>query len=45
MKQEIGRVERFTVEGFHIPITMQIRYDMADMVVAVTFLPTSELRW
>ncbi|MCU6389994.1 pyocin immunity protein [Enterobacter quasiroggenkampii] len=45
MKQEIGRIERFTVEDFHIPITMQIRYDMADMVVAVTFLPTSELRW
>lgn len=45
MKHEIGRIERFTVENFHIPITMQIRYDMADMVVAVTFLPTSELRW
>lgn len=45
MKQEIGRIERFTVEDFHIPITMQIRYDMTDMVVAVTFLPTSELRW
>ncbi|MEZ2576969.1 DUF6392 family protein [Buttiauxella ferragutiae] len=45
LKQEIGRIERFTVEDFHIPITMQIRYDMADMVVAVTFLPTSELRW
>ena len=45
MKQEIGRIERFSVEGLHIPVTMQIRYDMADMVVAVTFLPTSELRW
>ncbi|WP_455864617.1 DUF6392 family protein [Pantoea agglomerans] len=45
LKQEIGRIERFTVEDFHIPITMQIRYDKADMVVAVTFLPTSELRW
>lgn len=45
LKQEIGRIERFTVEDFHISITMQIRYDMADMVVAVTFLPTSKLRW
>lgn len=45
MKQEIGWVERFTVVDFHIPITMQIRYDMEEMVEAVTFLPTSELRW
>ncbi|EME8860182.1 DUF6392 family protein [Enterobacter mori] len=45
MKQEIGWVERFTVVDFHIPITMQIRYDMEEMVEAVTFLPTSDLRW
>ncbi len=45
MRQQIGRIERFTVKDFHIPVTMQIRYDMAEMVDAVTFLPTSELRW
>lgn len=45
MKQEIGWVERFTVVDFHIPITMQIRYDMEEMVEAIVFLPTSELRW
>lgn len=45
MKQAIGWVERFTVEDFHIPITMQIRYDVAEMVAAVTFLLTSDLRW
>ena len=45
MKQEIGWIERFTVVDFHMPITMQIRYDMSEMVAAVTFLPTSELRW
>lgn len=45
MMQEIGWIERFAVVDFHIPITMQIRYDMAEMVAAVTFLPTSELRW
>lgn len=44
MKQEIGRIERFTVEDLHIPIIMQIRYNMAEMVEAVTFLPASELR-
>ncbi|BES84558.1 hypothetical protein PEC302107_41090 [Pectobacterium araliae] len=45
MKQEIGWVERFSLRGLHIPVTMQIRYDMYEMVVAVTYLPTSELRW
>ncbi|QIX96819.1 DUF6392 family protein [Cedecea sp. FDAARGOS_727] len=45
MKHEIGWIERFTVVDFHMPITMQIRYDMPEMVEAVTFLPTSELRW
>ena len=45
MKIAMGWVDRFTVEDFHIPITMQIRYDMQDKVEAVTFLPTSDLRW
>lgn len=45
MKMAMGWVDRFAVEGFHIPITMQIRYDMQDKVEAVTFLPTSDLRW
>lgn len=41
MKQAIGWIERFTVEDFHIPVTMQVRYNMAEMIAAVTFLPTS----
>jgi len=45
MKMEMGWVDRFTIEDFHIPLTMQIRYDMQGKVEAVTFLPTSELRW
>lgn len=45
MKIAMGWVDRFTVENFHIPITMQIRYDMQDNVEAVTFLPTSDLLW
>lgn len=45
MKQNIGWVERFTIEGFHLPITMQIRYDLSEMVEVVTFILTSELRW
>lgn len=45
MKMSMGWVDRFAVEDFHIPITMQIRYDMQDKVEAITFLPTSDLRW
>ncbi|WP_241575809.1 DUF6392 family protein [Rosenbergiella nectarea] len=45
MKMSMGWVDRFAVEDFHIPITMQIRYDMQDKVEAVTYLPTSDLRW
>ncbi|WKZ94662.1 DUF6392 family protein (plasmid) [Chimaeribacter arupi] len=45
MRQAIGWIERFTLEDFHTPLTMVIRYDMADMVASVTFLPTSDLRW
>ncbi|ATA25842.1 pyocin immunity protein [Brenneria goodwinii] len=45
LKMEIGWIERFTVEDFHIPLTMCVYYDMGEMVEAVTFLPTSRLRW
>ena len=40
-----GLTERYTLEGFHIPVTLQIRYDENEMVEKLTFLPTSELRW
>lgn len=40
-----GWVERFTIEGFHIPLTMRVGYSINEMVKDVTFLPTSELRW
>jgi hypothetical protein len=45
MKMAMGWVDRFTIEDFHIPITMQIRYNTQEIAEAVTFLPTSELRW
>lgn len=40
-----GLTERYSLEGFHIPITLQIRYDGNEMVEKLTFLPTSDLRW
>ncbi|WP_145507962.1 DUF6392 family protein [Yersinia alsatica] len=45
MNKTFGRADLFTVEGFHIPINMQVRYDLSDMVKSVMFLPTSEIRW
>lgn len=45
MKRAFGWVELYTIEDFHIPITMQVDYDLMEMVKSITFLPTSELRW
>jgi len=40
-----GLTERYSLEGFHIPVTVQVRYDENEMVEKLIFLPTSELRW
>ncbi|SQI44069.1 Uncharacterised protein [Leminorella richardii] len=45
LKKQYGWTDKFTVEGFHIPITMQMHYDLNDQVERIYFLPTSELRW
>jgi len=45
MRRNIGRADLYSVDGLHIPVSMQIRYDMCDMVESVSFFPTSELRW
>ncbi|MBK4717178.1 MULTISPECIES: DUF6392 family protein [Tenebrionibacter/Tenebrionicola group] len=45
MKRAFGWVEKFTVEDFHVPITMQIDYDLNETVKEVAFILTSEMRW
>lgn len=45
MKRYFGWVELYTIEDFHIPISMQIDYDSYEKVKEVTFLPTSEVSW
>jgi len=40
-----GLTERYTLEGFHISVALQIRYDENEMVQKMTFLPTADLRW
>lgn len=44
-KTEFGWRDRFTVEDFHIPITMIVLFDMGNMAKTVSFIPTSKLRW
>lgn len=45
MKRAFGWTDLFTLSGRHVPMSMQINYDVADMVSSIVFLPTAELRW
>lgn len=45
MKRAFGWTDIFTVIGRHVSMSMQVNYDVADMVSSVVFLPTSEIRW
>lgn len=45
MNRTIGRADLYAIDGLHIPVSMQVRYDMDEMVKLVSFFPTSELRW
>lgn len=44
-KRVFGWRDRFTVEDFHIPITMVILFGIDEIAESVTFLPTAKLRW
>uniref|UniRef100_UPI0036DF702F DUF6392 family protein n=1 Tax=Photorhabdus sp. RM322S TaxID=3342825 RepID=UPI0036DF702F len=45
MKRQFGWTELYTLLDFHIPTSMQISYDLTELVESLTFLPTSEVRW
>lgn len=45
MKKHFGWTDLYDAEGYSTPTSMQINYDIMDNVRAVTFIPTSELRW
>jgi len=45
MNRDIGCADLYAIDGLHIPVSMQVRYDMDEMVKSVSFFPTSELRW
>lgn len=45
MKRAFGWTELYALEDFHIPIAMQVSYDLMENVKSITFMPASELRW
>lgn len=45
LRKEIGWTERYTLVDFHIPITLQIDYELNEYVRELAFIPTSEIRW
>jgi len=45
MKWALGWADLFDIKEINIPTSMQIDYDIADNVMDVSFMPTSELRW
>lgn len=45
MRRAFGWADLFDIKGANTPTSMQIDYDIADNVVDVSFMPTSELRW
>lgn len=44
-RREIGWTERYSLLDFHIPLSLQIDYELNEYARKLTFLPTSELRW
>ena len=45
LRKEVGYTDLFTVIDFHIPISMQVDYDLQEQVKEIAFIITSELRW
>jgi len=45
LRRDIGWTERYTLVDFHIPVTLQIDYNLDEYVRELGFIPTSELRW
>lgn len=43
MKQAIGRTDWYSLSDFHTPLSMRVRYDLAENLEAVWFLPTSKV--
>lgn len=42
---QFGMKERYTLEGFHIPLSMQVAYTASDLVESLTFMPLGDSTW
>ncbi|MEI7411772.1 DUF6392 family protein [Pectobacterium aroidearum] len=45
LKEDIGYTDLYNLEKYNIPVSMQIDYDANERVEAITYLPTSMVRW
>ncbi|WP_342752582.1 DUF6392 family protein [Brenneria roseae] len=42
---QFGIKEKYTLDGFHIPLKMQIAYTDKNIVESITVMPTEEMTW
>ncbi|APS29875.1 pyocin immunity protein [Pectobacterium brasiliense] len=40
-----GMKEKYKLDGFHIPLAMQIAYTEENIVESITVMPTEEMKW
>lgn len=45
MNRPFGWVEKYNLEGFRLPVSMQVDYGMDDVVEEVAFILTSDMNW
>ncbi|HEC5280742.1 MULTISPECIES: DUF6392 family protein [Enterobacter] len=45
MNRPFGWVEKYNLEGFRLPVSMQVDYGMDDVVEEVAFILTSDMKW
>ncbi|MBJ7220583.1 MULTISPECIES: DUF6392 family protein [unclassified Brenneria] len=45
LKRDIGYTDLYHLKNYSLPVSMQIDYDLNEKVEAITYLPTSMLRW
>ncbi|WP_308415798.1 DUF6392 family protein [Pectobacterium brasiliense] len=45
LKRQFGWIELHSLEGKHLPTSMQINYTLDEVVKTITFLLTFTVRW
>ncbi|GKV77820.1 hypothetical protein PEC106568_29930 [Pectobacterium carotovorum subsp. carotovorum] len=42
---QFGMKEKYKLDGFYIPLAMQIAYTEKNTVESITVMPTEEMKW